>query len=112
MKNYLVCLVEIVQVIGMKDALKNAKLYGIVDRGYVGVEDVESVTDELIKGGVDVIQLRAKGCAIDEVELMARKLVKICKNTGVPFIVNDYPEIAVRVGADGVHVGQDDGGWF
>jgi len=63
----------------------------------------------LIVGGADIIQLRAKNCSEAEVESIAHQLVPICKEGGIPFIVNDFPEIAKRVGADGVHIGQDDG---
>jgi thiamine-phosphate pyrophosphorylase len=93
----------------MKSELENALLYGIVDRGYVAENDIESVAHDLISGGADVIQLRAKGCGEDEILEMARQIVLICREAQVPFIVNDFPEIAKQVKADGVHVGQDDG---
>lgn len=93
----------------MRSDLVNAVLYGIVDRGYVAVDRIESVAQSLIDGGADIIQLRAKGCEVSEIESMAFKLVVICRAAGVPFIVNDLPEVAMRVKADGVHVGQDDG---
>ncbi len=93
----------------MKTELENALLYGIVDRGYVDENDVESAARSLISGGADVIQLRAKGCDEDEILEMARQLVLICREAEVPFIVNDFPEIAKQVKADGIHVGQDDG---
>src|SRR5690606_12497101 len=44
-----------------------------------------------------------------EIEAFARRVLPLCREAGVPFIINDFPEIAARVGADGVHVGQDDG---
>lgn len=93
----------------MKSKLNQALLYGIVDLGYVAAENVEMAAQELIAGGAGIIQLRAKGVKLDEVEAMAKKVVPICKAAEVPFIVNDYPEIALSVGADGVHIGQDDG---
>jgi thiamine-phosphate pyrophosphorylase len=93
----------------MKNELEKAQLYGIVDRGYVNENDIESVAHALIKGGADVIQLRAKGCDEDEILEMARQIVLICREAQVPFIVNDFPEIAKQMKADGVHVGQDDG---
>lgn len=100
---------EIVQGLGMRREIENAVLYGIVDRGYVAEDDIESVAGALIAGGVDILQLRAKGCGESEIESMALKLVVICRAAGVPFVVNDFAEIAKRVDADGVHVGQDDG---
>ena len=89
--------------------LENAKLYGIVDFGYVTEANVPSVTKSLLEGGADVIQLRAKRVDLDTVESAARKMVPLCRAAGIPFILNDYPELAVEVAADGVHVGQDDG---
>ncbi|MAB75726.1 MAG: thiamine phosphate synthase [Verrucomicrobiales bacterium] len=85
-----------------------AQLYGIVDLGYTQPADLERVTREMIAGGIDIIQLRAKGYSDSDIERWARKLLPICHGGGVPFIVNDSPKIAASIGADGVHVGQDD----
>lgn len=93
----------------MKIELKKAVLYGIVDRGYVDEGDVESVTRALVRGGADIIQLRAKGCSEDDILEMALQLALICREAEIPFIVNDFPEIAKRVKSDGLHIGQDDG---
>lgn len=93
----------------MKAKLETAVLYGIVDMGYVRQSEVEVVSESLIRGGVDLIQLRAKGCDADEIKTMAKRLVPVCNKAGVPLIINDFPEIAAQVGADGVHIGQDDG---
>ena len=87
----------------------NARLYGIVDFGYVAEVDVEKVTADLLSGGADFLQLRAKGIPLDKVADTARKIIPLCKAAGVPFILNDYPEMAAELGADGVHIGQDDG---
>lgn len=89
--------------------LSDALLYAIVDLGYVAAQNLEETTRALIDGGADLIQLRAKDHAADTVETMARRIVPICRAAGVPFIVNDHPDVAARVGADGVHIGQDDG---
>ena len=67
------------------------------------------MTRALAKGGVDVLQLRAKRSSPTEVEALAREMVKITREHGVPLIINDHPEVAAAVGAEGVHVGQDDG---
>lgn len=85
-----------------------ARLYGIVDLGYAQPADLARVTREMIAGGIDIIQLRAKGHSDHDIELWARELLLICRGGGVPFIVNDSPKIAASIGADGVHVGQDD----
>ena len=85
------------------------QLYAILDLGYVAVENAEAVTRALLAGGADLLQLRAKGHPPEEIERLARLLLPLCRAAGVPFIVNDHPAIAAAVGADGVHIGQDDG---
>lgn len=77
--------------------------------GYVRAEEVTSVVQELIDGGAGVIQLRAKGRERNEIVHLAQQLLPHCRAAGVPMIVNDFADIAVEVGADGVHIGQDDG---
>ena len=85
------------------------QLYAIVDLGYVKPENAVAAAKALLAGGADVLQLRAKGHTEQDIEGLALLILPLCRDAGVPFIVNDYPEIAARVGADGVHVGQDDG---
>ncbi|MBQ2869491.1 MAG: thiamine phosphate synthase [Akkermansia sp.] len=87
----------------------DARLYGIVDMGYVRPEDVEQVTSALLQGGVRILQLRAKGVELDAVEAQARRMQPLCRAAGAIFVLNDYPEMAARIGADAVHVGQDGG---
>lgn len=62
----------------------------------------------VLAGGVDVVQLREKVRGAEEQLAMARVMAPLCRDAGVPFVMNDSPELALRVGADGVHVGQDD----
>jgi thiamine-phosphate pyrophosphorylase len=59
-------------------------------------------------GGVQVVQLREKRLGDDELAAVAHAAKALCERLGVLFIVNDRPLVAVEVGADGVHVGQDD----
>ena len=92
-----------------RERLSQARLYAIVDFGYVAESDVGKVTAALLSGGADVIQLRAKGIALTTVSSAAEKILPLCKAAGIPFILNDYPEMAAALGADGVHIGQDDG---
>ncbi len=93
----------------MKQILADVCLYGIVDMGYVSPEDVERVTTDLLQGGVRILQLRAKGVAPDAVEALAHRMQPLCRAAGAIFVLNDYPEMAARIGADAVHVGQDGG---
>ena len=69
--------------------------------------DLASFLDACIRGGVDVVQLRDK--VLDARPLLARARVaaELCAGHGVPFILNDRPDLALECGAAGVHVGQD-----
>jgi thiamine-phosphate pyrophosphorylase len=61
-----------------------------------------------VRGGVDVVQLRDK--QLDALPLLRRAeaAIAVCRQSGVPFILNDRPDLALACGADGVHVGQAD----
>jgi thiamine-phosphate pyrophosphorylase len=83
-------------------------LYGIVDTGYVARENLVTITTQLLSGGADIIQLRAKKQTPEDVLAMARQLAPVCRDAGIPFIINDHPELVRDAGADGAHVGQDD----
>ncbi len=61
-----------------------------------------------LRGGVDVVQLREKNLDLGAQRRAAREMKPICREFDVPFIVNDSPELALELAADGVHVGQDD----
>lgn len=62
----------------------------------------------VLAGGVDIVQLREKERPLEDQARDAAIMAPICADFGVPFIVNDSPALALAVGADGVHVGQDD----
>ena len=85
------------------------KLYCILDLGYVAEADAEPVAAALLAGGAGLLQLRAKGRSLDLIEAVARRVLPLCRAVGVPFILNDHPALAAALGADGVHLGQDDG---
>jgi thiamine-phosphate pyrophosphorylase len=71
-------------------------------------DDWATFLPAVLRGGVDVVQLREKDlddeCRIADAKIMG----PICRSFDVPFLMNDSPELAVLVGADGVHVGQED----
>jgi thiamine-phosphate pyrophosphorylase len=85
-------------------------LYGIVDLGYVQDRNVGLVTSQLVAGGADVLQLRAKGRSKPEIADLLLAMLHITRATGVPLIVNDHPDLLRDVAADGCHVGQGDFG--
>ncbi len=71
-------------------------------------EDLQSFLEACIAGGVDVVQLREKHLDARPLIERARLARRVCNDNGVPFILNDRPDLALEVEADGVHVGQDD----
>ena len=89
-------------------SIQACRLYGILDLGYISAQAAPGILDRMLQGGVDIVQLRAKGCPLEEVAALGRKLRPIAADAGVPFIVNDDPSLAGELGADGAHVGQDD----
>jgi len=92
-----------------RPSLAGSRLYAILDLGYARPENLETTASALIEGGADLLQLRAKRCGIGEIEDFVRRILPICQETGTPLIVNDYVDVAAETGADGVHLGQDDG---
>lgn len=88
--------------------LADGRLYAIIDTGYLGGRSPEFYARELVAGGADVVQLRAKGFPLGEIDAMGRAILPILRDADVPLIINDAPGVARAIGADGVHVGQGD----
>jgi thiamine-phosphate pyrophosphorylase len=90
-----------------RERLRSARLYFISD-ARPGGRPLADVLEPALAGGADLFQLRDK-TASDEELLAACAIARdLCAQAGALFVVNDRPDIAVRAGADGVHVGQDD----
>lgn len=70
--------------------------------------DLATFVASCIAGGVDIVQLREKSLDARPLLLRAAIVRGVCSELGVPFIMNDRPDLALEAGADGVHVGQDD----
>ena len=70
--------------------------------------DLQQFIDACITGGVDVVQLRDKTLDARPLVQRARLALEVCRHHGVPFILNDRPDLALEAEADGVHVGQTD----
>jgi thiamine-phosphate pyrophosphorylase len=85
------------------------KLYSILDLGYIEEEDIAIKAELICDSGISMLQLRAKNHGPERILEMAKVIRPICSKYKVPFIINDYPEIAAEVSADGVHIGQNDG---
>ena len=89
-------------------SIQDCYLYGILDLGYIDAGDAPRFLEKMIEGGVDIVQLRAKGHAPAAIAALGRMLLPIASAGGMPFIINDHPVLAAELNADGVHVGQDD----
>lgn len=86
----------------------HASLYTFVDTAYLRGRSAGDVARALCAGGSDLIQLRAKGSTDEEVRTLAAEIQPITKAAGVALVINDHPHIAVEVGAEFCHLGQED----
>jgi len=87
----------------------DCRLYAIVDLGYIQPEAVVEMTRALVKGGADLVQLRAKQHSESTILALGRAMLPITRAAGVPLIINDFPALVPQIGANGAHIGQDDG---
>ena len=92
----------------MKFSKKDLLLYAVTDRFWLGEQTLYEQVEEALKGGATFVQLREK--ALDDEAFLAEALEiqALCKKYNVPFVINDNVEIARKINADGVHVGQSD----
>ncbi len=88
---------------------KQLLLYAITDRTWLEDNSLYEAVEESLKGGVTCLQLREKKLDAGRFLEEAQQLNPLCRRYGVPFIVNDNVEIALKSDADGVHIGQSDG---
>lgn len=84
------------------------RLYAIIDRAAAGAADLVTLAQAAIRGGADVVQLRDKAASAERLTREAEQLLAITRPSGIPLIINDRPDVARTVGAEGVHLGQDD----
>ena len=90
----------------IRDALK---LYAVTDRSWLRGRRFEKVLQEALSaGGITCVQLREKHATPEEKEALAREAQALCAQAGIPLLIDDDVELALRIGADGVHIGQDD----
>lgn len=91
-----------------KELADKLLLYAVTDRHWLGDRTLYDVVRESLDGGVTFLQLREKNLDDESFFEEAVKLQEMARDYGVPFVVNDNVDIAVRMNADGVHVGQSD----
>ncbi len=92
----------------MKCAKEIMLLYAVTDRAWTGKQSLYEQVENALKGGVTCVQLREKELKDEEFLAEAVEISALCKKYGVPFFVNDNVDIAIKCGADGIHVGQED----
>ena len=94
----------------MKCDKKSLLLYAVTDRTWLNDDTLYEQVEKAIKGGVTFVQLREK--KLDEKSFIdeAFEIQKLCRKHDIPFVINDNVEIARKINADGVHVGQSDMG--
>lgn len=85
----------------------DAKLYLVAPATLPG-GDLADALPELVDAGVDLVQLREKSLEAGDLLRIGSVLLEACRSAGIPFVLNDRPDVAVALGADGVHVGQND----
>lgn len=92
----------------MKFKSEQLSLYAITDRNCLKGRNIAEQVEQAILGGVTCIQLREKNLSTEKLAEEAEEVLKICRQYGVPLIINDDYKAAVAIGADGVHVGIED----
>jgi thiamine-phosphate pyrophosphorylase len=84
------------------------RLYLVTDRTLSLGRPLEGIVEAAVRGGVSAVQLREKSCSTEEYIETASRIKKVLGPFGVPLIINDRVEVALEVGAVGVHLGQGD----
>jgi thiamine-phosphate pyrophosphorylase len=92
----------------MKQASIDYSLYLVTDRGLARGRAMLDIVRAAVQGGVTCVQLREKTCATREFIEEALAVKEFLRSRGVPLIINDRLDVALAVGADGVHLGQKD----
>ena len=92
----------------MRFSRESLKLYAVTDRHWLNGRRLADDVRAAVRGGASMVQLREKELPHDEFKAEVMEIKALCRELGVPFIVNDDAALAVEVDADGVHVGQSD----
>lgn len=87
---------------------EDLRLYLVTDRPLALGRDIDWVVEEAVKGGVTMVQLREKDIDTRDFIALGLKIKEKLAPLGIPFVINDRVDVALAVGADGVHIGQSD----
>lgn len=83
-------------------------LYAVTDCSWTGRQSLYEQIEDAILGGATIVQLREKNLREEEFIAEAIQIKELCHRYYIPLIINDYVDIAIKIGADGVHVGIED----
>jgi thiamine-phosphate pyrophosphorylase len=92
----------------MKFKKEQLLLYAVTDRAWTKNQSLYEQIEQALDGGVTCVQLREKNMDDDMLIKETLAVKRLCRRYGVPLIINDRADIALKTGADGVHVGHDD----
>lgn len=92
----------------MNVSKENMLLYVVTDRTWLNGNNLHEQVEEIIKSGATFIQLREKNLDYDSFVAEGKEIRRITETYKIPFVINDNIQVALAVGADGVHVGQKD----
>lgn len=92
----------------MKVSADAMTLYAVTDTAWTGKQTLMEQVKDALEGGITFLQLREKKLSEEDFMREALEMKQLAKKYGVPFVINDNIEVALKSGADGVHVGQDD----
>ena len=88
--------------------INDYSLYLVLSSEYIPSKSPLEVAKKALEGGVDILQMREKDLSYDELLILGKELLALCKESNKLFIVNDDPHLVKAIGADGVHLGQED----
>ncbi len=88
--------------------LEDCLLYAVTDTSWLRGQTLAQQVEAALRGGVTMVQLREKTLTGEALEQEAREILALCRSYGVPLLINDDVMLAKKIGAEGVHVGQDD----
>ena len=83
-------------------------LYAVTDRAWLKGQTLAQQVEQALLGGATMVQLREKQLDQPHFRREALEIQALCRRYGVPFLINDNVDLALDIGADGVHVGQED----
>lgn len=92
----------------MKINKENMLLYAVTDRAWLNGSTLENQVEQAVKSGITFLQLREKNMSDDDFLTEALKIKKVTDKYMIPFVINDNMNVALKSGADGVHIGQGD----